>query len=325
MKVLVTGAPGCVGRAVVRRLLADGHSVRAIWRGASPADAGLPQEGAIEWVRADLTRDDPLPLALGCDAVVHLAALVHHPEVKDPDAYRLANATVTARLHDAAIAAGLKPGHFVFASTVAVYGRDFDLHADESTPVAPRTPYASSKLAGERAVIERKGIVLRLPITYGPGDRGNMAQMIRAIAAGRFALPGPCDQPRSFLAADNAAHAVALALDRAPAGETFLLTDDDDRSTRVLAGGIAGVLAELGRPVRVREAPVALVWPAAALGSALGAVGMRVPVTLSALRKLTTRLTFSCANARTGLGYAPVRGFDDALRGAVRAVVGGER
>jgi nucleoside-diphosphate-sugar epimerase len=323
VKVLVTGAPGCVGRAVVRRLLADGHAVRGIWRGASPAPAGLPEHDALEWVRADLTRDDPLPLALGCDAVVHLAALVHHPEARDPAAYQLANATVTARLHDAAIASGLRPGRFVFSSTVAVYGRDFDLHADESTPVAPRTPYGASKLAGEQAVIERRGVVLRLPITYGPGDRGNMAQMIRAIAAGRFALPGPCDQPRSFLAADNAAHMVVLALDRAPAGGTFLVTDDDDRTTRVLAGGIAGALAEIGRPVRVREAPVALVWPAAAAGSLLRTVGVRIPVTLSALRKLTTRLTFSCAKARSELGYAPVRGFDDALREAVKAVVAG--
>ena len=323
MKVLVTGAPGCVGRAVVSRLLADGHAVRGVWRGAAPADAGLPADGAIEWVRTDLTRDDPLPLVLGCDAVVHLAALVHHPEVHDPAAYRLANATVTEKLHDAAIAAGVRPGRFVFSSTVAVYGRDFDLHADESTPVAPRSPYAISKLEGEQAVIERRGIVLRLPITYGPGDRGNMAHMIRAIASGRFALPGPCDQPRSFLAAGNAAHGVALALERAPAGETFLLTDDDDRSTRVLAGTIAGAFAEQGRPVRLIEAPYGLVWPAAALGSLAGALGVRVPVTLSALRKLTTRLTFGCAKARTDLGYAPVRGFDDAVREAVRTAGAG--
>jgi nucleoside-diphosphate-sugar epimerase len=320
--VLVTGAPGCVGRAVVRRLVADGHYVRGVWRGETPAAAGLPEDGSIEWVRADLTRDDPLPLLIGCDAVVHLAALVHHPEVRNPAAYRLANATVTGRLHDVAIAAGVRPGRFVFASTVAVYGRDFDLHADETTPVAPRTPYATSKYEAEQMVRDRRGVVLRLPITFGPGDRGNMAQMIRAVAGGRFALPGPCDQPRSFLAADNAAHGIALALERAPAGDTFLLTDDDDRSTRVLAGAIAGALAEQGRPVRLREAPYALVWPAAAIGSIAGTLGVRVPVTLSALRKLTTRLTFSCARARAELGYAPVRGFDDAIRGAVEAVVG---
>jgi nucleoside-diphosphate-sugar epimerase len=323
VKVLVTGATGCVGRAVVRTLLGGGHGVRAVWRGVAPADAGLPAGGAgLEWVRAELTHDDLLPLALGCDAVVHLAALVHHPEVRDPAAYTLANVTVTANLHDAAIAAGLERGRFVFASTVAVYGRDFDFHADETTPVAPRTPYGRSKLAGEAAVRERHGVVLRLPITYGPGDRGNMAQLIRAVAAGRFALPGPCDKPRSFLAADNAAHAVAcvLALAQPPNDDLFLVTDHDDRSTRGVVTTIAAALAAAGRPAPpVREAPYALVWGAALAGSALAAAGVRVPVTLSALRKLTTGLTFSSERARAQLGYTPVRRFDVAMGEAVVA------
>jgi len=73
--------------------------------------------------------------------------------------------------------------------------------------------------------------------------------------------------------------------------------------------------------VRVREAPYALVWPAAAVGGVLGALGVRVPVRLSALRKLTTRLTFSCAKAKVELGYAPAVGFDEALREAVAATV----
>jgi len=326
VKVLVTGATGCVGRAVVRTLLDAGHTVRGVWRGVAPAHAGLPEAGGtLEWVRAELTRDDLLALTLGCDAVVHLAALVHHPEVHDLAAYTLANTTVTTNLHDAAIAGGLRRGRFVFASTVAVYGKDFDLHADETTPVAPRTPYGRSKLAAEQMVRERHGIVLRLPITYGPGDRGNMAQLIRAVAAGRFALPGPCDKPRSFLAADNAAHAVAcaLALPQPPDDDLFLVTDREDRSTRGVVTTIAAALAAGGREVRVREAPYPLVWAAALAGSTLGALGLRVPVTLAALRKLTTGLTFSSERARAQLGYAPVRRLDDALRGAVAATSAG--
>jgi nucleoside-diphosphate-sugar epimerase len=210
----------------------------------------------------------------------------------------------------------------VFASTVAVYGRDFDLHADESTPVAPRTPYARSKLAGEAAVRERHGVVLRLPLTYGPGDRGNMAQLIGAVASGRFVLPGPCDQPRSFLAADNAAHAVAcvLAIPQPPEDDLFLLTDEDDRSTSGVVAVIVAALTALGRPAPpVRRAPYALVWAAGLAGSAAGVLGIRVPVTLAALRKLTTGLTFSCARARAQLGYAPVRRFADAMHEAVAA------
>lgn len=329
MKVLVTGATGCVGRAVVARLLRGGHAVRGQWRGRPPESLGLGAAvlaggpaGALEWVRADLSRADPLPLVLGCDAVVHLAALVHRPEVRDDASFRRENFELTANLHDAAIAAGVRHARFAFASTTAVYGRDADFHADESTPARPATPYGRWKLAAERAVLERRGVVLRLPITYGPGDRGNFAKMVGAIRRGRFALPGPCDRPRSLLSAASAAEGFALALERSAPSETYLLTDDDDRSVRALANAIVAALAAAGVPAPpLREAPVALVWPAAALGSALAAIGLRVPVTLDALRKLTTRLTFSCEKAKRELGWAPVARFEDAVREAVEDAV----
>src|SRR6185312_8782568 len=111
-----------------------------------------------------------------CEAVLHLAALVHRPEITDPSAYRRSNVEGTRRLLDAAPNAR----RFVFSSTVGVYARDHDLHADESTPVAPRTPYGASKLEAETLVRERGGLVLRFPLVYGPGDRGRMAALIRA-------------------------------------------------------------------------------------------------------------------------------------------------
>ncbi|NOT34801.1 MAG: NAD-dependent epimerase/dehydratase family protein [Candidatus Eisenbacteria bacterium] len=318
----MTGGTGCVGRATVARLLAAGHAVRGVWRGRSPESLGFAAAGALEWVRAELAVDDVAPLVKGCDAVVHLAALVHRAEVHDPAAYRRENLATTERLHGAAIAAGIQPGRFAFASTVAVYGRDFDLHADESTPTQPRSPYGESKLAAERVVLERGGVALRLPITHGPGDRGNFATLVRAIERGRFALPGPCEEPRSLLSAANAAHGFALAIEQAAAAQLFLLTDDDDRSVRFLARQIAAALAESGRPTTpLRELPYALVWPAAALGSALGRVGLRSPVTLAALRKLTTPLTFSCKKAVRTLGYVPVETFEVAVRKTVASLV----
>lgn len=325
MKVLVTGATGCVGRAVVARLLAGGHAVRAQWRGRSPESVGLQGIGlgapwhALKWEQSDLSNMDLLPFVLGCDAVVHLAALVHRPDVRDPGVYRRENYELTVRLHDAAIAVGVHHARFAFASTTAVYGRDADFHADESTPARPVTPYGRWKLEAEKAVRERGGVVLRLPITYGPGDRGNFAKMAHAIRRGRFALPGPCDRPRSLLSSANAAEGFALALENSPPAEAYLLTDDDDRSVRAVAEEIVRALEAAGAPPPpLREAPVALVWPAAALGSALEPLGLRVPVTLDALRKLTTRLTFSCDKAKRELGWAPVARFEDAVREAVQ-------
>ena len=116
MKLLVTGAAGCLGRAVLARALAAGHQVRAV-------DLRRPETPVPgpEWVACDLAATDVhglLPLASGCDAVVHLAALVHRPEIRDSTHYREINTELTARLIDAALSAGVPRGRFAFSSTV---------------------------------------------------------------------------------------------------------------------------------------------------------------------------------------------------------------
>lgn len=313
MKVLVTGAAGCLGRAVLWRLALGGHQVRAV--DLTSRDGA---SASVEWVTADLTTEDLDTLVVDCDAVIHLAALVHRPDVTDPTMYRRINVEITEALADAASAAAVVPTRFIFSSTVGVYGRDHDLHADESSIVAPATPYAASKLDAERAVLKRGGVVLRFPVVYGAGDRGNVAQLIRAVAAGRFVLPGRCTAPRSLVASANAAEACVRALEGVAPTGVYLVTDNDDRSVRVLVETMASSLIP---PVRVRTAPYAPIWCAAAAGSMLGGVGVRSPITLDALRKLTTPLTFSCELARQTFGYQPVLRFDEAVAAAVADLV----
>jgi nucleoside-diphosphate-sugar epimerase len=311
MKVLVTGAAGCIGRATVARLAAAGHAVRAVDRVAGAGGAG------IEWTTADLSGADAGGLLAGCDAVAHLAALVHRPDVRDPASYRHANFELTRALLDGARGAGITPGRFVFSSTVGVYGRDHDLAADEDTVVDPRTPYARSKHDAERIVLDAGGVVMRFPVAYGPGDRGNVAQLVRAIARGRFVLPGRCDAKRSLIASENAAAAFTRALEAPAPGGLYLVTDDDDRSVRSLAEAIGSALVP---PVMVRTVPLLPVAAVAACGTFLGRLGLRIRVDLDALRKLTTPLTFSCERAKRVFGYVPAVRFEDAIRTAVRDV-----
>ena len=315
MKVLVTGAAGCLGRAVCARLLARGHEVRGV-------DLAGPSGGSFAgaWARGDLFELDLAGLCAGCDAVVHLAALVHRPDLSDPAEYLRVNVEGTRRMLEAARAAGIAPARFVFSSTVGVYPRDHGLHADETTPCAPRTPYGVSKLEAERRVLEHGGVVLRFPLLYGSGDRGRMAALIGAIARGRFVLPGPCREPRSLVASANAAEGVALSLERAVGGGVYLVTDDDDVPVRRLVEGIVAALPGRAMPP---ELPLALLWPAALLGSALAAARLHTPLTVDALLKLTTRLTFSCALARRDLGYRPVITLESGIREEVGEVVRG--
>ena len=311
MKVLVTGAAGCLGRAAQARLVAGGHGVRGLDVAAAPA-------GAPEWVRGDLLAADLAAACAGCEAVLHLAALVHRPEITDPAEYRRINVEGTRRLLEAAAAAGVPAARFVLSSTVGVYPRDHDLHADEDTPCAPRTPYGASKLEAEGLVRERGGVVLRFPLLYGPGDRGRMAMLIRAIAGGRFVLPGPCAAPRSLVASANAAEAMALSLERAAAGCVYLVTDDDDAPVKRMVAAIVAALPGRAMPPHV---PLALLWPAALAGSALATLGLPAPLTRGALLKLSTPLTFSCARAKRDLGYRPVMALEPGLRQEVDEIV----
>ena len=115
----------------------------------------------------------------------------------------------------------------------------------------------------------------------------------------------------------SAAEGIACALDRAAPGSLYLVTDDHDLTVRELADLVAAALPS--RP-RVPTVPYVAVWPAALAGSVVTALGLRAPVTLDALRKLTTRLVFSCARARRELGYAPILGVEEGVRRAVADV-----
>ena len=308
MRVLISGASGCIGRAVAARLLAGGHEVTGCALEPPP-----PGWEPARWIRGDLADLDIGPMVRGHDAVVHLAALVHRPDVQDIDAYRRANVDLTERFAAAAQDAGV--GKLVYASTVAVYGKDSDLHADEATAVAPQTPYAVTKLASEAPILAAGGFVLRLPVAYGPGDRGNVAKLIDAVRRGRFVLPSRTLNKRSFVAAANVAAAAEACLTSPEPGDVFLVTDDADLSLRELVGHIS---ASLGKrpPVTV---PRSLLQAVATAGSLMERVGVRAPLTRSQLRKLTGSLTFTCDKARRRLGYAPALTPAEAIDAAVRA------
>jgi nucleoside-diphosphate-sugar epimerase len=236
VKVLVTGATGFIGDALVRRLAAAGHDVTGAVR---------HEVAHRSWMATVATGDlaetaDFGPLVAGMDAVVHLAARVHmmREAAADPDAvYRRANAEVTERLAAAATAAGVS--RFVFLSSVKVNGESTaDAPFDENSPPAPEDAYGRSKLAAEQALAAHDGgpmtvVSLRTPLIYGPGVKANFAALMRVCDS---PLPLPLDgitgNRRSLLFLGNLTHAIerVLTAETAVAG-TYLLCDGEDLST----------------------------------------------------------------------------------------------
>jgi len=244
--VLITGADGFIGRACIPMLQRAGHGVRGIVRALGPETVARPDYLAA----GDLTQmsEKALRTTLGdASAVVHLAGLAHRAAAS-PATLRAVNVDATAHLARAAAAQGVR--HFVFASSVKVNGEtSVPGHPlRESDPPSPMDAYGASKWAAERALCEvaessrMRTTVLRLPLTYGPRAKANVAALARAVRAGVPLPLAGIDNRRSILGVGNLASALAslLASDGdAEAFATYFVADAVPVSTPALVEAMA--------------------------------------------------------------------------------------
>jgi nucleoside-diphosphate-sugar epimerase len=258
--ILVTGSTGFIGQPVCRGLLEAGASVR----GASREGGQHPVPGVERIGVADpLDRRAVRAAVTGADAVVHLAARVHvmQERAANPRAeFRAANVEGTRVLAEAAATAGVR--QLVLASTVKAVGEENSAAWTEDTPAAPADPYGRSKLEAElvvRELTERHGgraAVLRFPLVYGPGVKGNMRRLFTLVDRG-VPLPfGSVTNRRSLLYVGNLVAGVRSVLTNGFRGtETFFVSDGRDLS---LAALVRLIGYALGKPARLFPVPPAL-------------------------------------------------------------------
>ena len=223
-KVLVTGASGFIGKRLVGTLTEEGWGVRAAMR--EPSAVAL---AGVETVALpDLSRPvDWRPLLEGVTHIVHLAGLAHSPGVLADAVYDRINADAAGELAQAAT--GIE--RFVLMSSVrAQAGLSADYTITEENEPKPTDAYGRSKLAAERLVAESgtRFSILRPVVVYGPGVKGNIANLA-TLARTPMPLPfGALDNRRSLLAIENLISAIDLTLVSERAlGETFLVADRD--------------------------------------------------------------------------------------------------
>jgi len=230
--VLVTGASGFVGRHLSPVLTRDGWAVRRAVRHSPSSDDDV--------VIASIGAQTDWSAALaGVEAVVHLAARVHHPhEENASELYRSINTEGTLRLARCAANAGVR--QFIFVSTVLVHGRSNDGRApfSERDVLTPRGLYGLSKAAAEAGLrrlaqeCDMQITVVRPPLVYGSGARGNFAALAKAVRRG-VPLPfAAIRNHRAFLSVENLASFIARRLVN-PDGrfEVFLVADAEQVST----------------------------------------------------------------------------------------------
>jgi nucleoside-diphosphate-sugar epimerase len=260
--ILVTGATGFVGKALVQRLMAANMYPQIA---VAVRRAGVRQWPAnvLPLVTGDLLPHSDWSDALkGISVVVHCAARVHvmtDTAANPLDEFRRVNVQGTLNLARQAAAAGAQ--RFIFISSIKVNGEATKLSVPFSADdiPSPMDPYGVSKMEAEQGLHEiaaetdMKVVIIRPPLVYGPGVKANFEAMMRWLSSGVPLPLGAIDNKRSLVALDNLIDLILTCLNHpAAANQTFLVSDGEDLSTTSLLKrmGLA-----LGKPARLIPVP----------------------------------------------------------------------
>lgn len=307
---LVTGATGFIGRRLMAALQACGLPVRALIR---PGRTIPPDWRNVETTTGDLTDLASLDRACaGTNTLFHLAGFAHADAADTPDfaaRHWAINAEGTFHLLNAAAAVGVK--RFIFLSSIKAAADPGSHCVDEQWNVFPRSPYGQAKRAAEERVLAvgrsaGMGIVILRPaLVYGPGMKGNLPRLIKAMQKGWLPLLPETGNQRSLVHVDDVVQALLLAATHpAAVGQTYLITDGQPYSGREL-------YLLIRRALNLSESswtiPASLLYGATRVADGLLRLsGRRHRPFGNALDKLLGWACYDSAKIRHELGYCPV-------------------
>lgn len=314
MTALVTGGTGFTGSHLVRRLLADGHTVRVLDTGRGLFAGELARLGA-QLTLGSVT-DEALVnrLTAGADHVFHVAAVFRQVNLAD-SVYHTVNAVGTRIVGEAALRHGV--ASFVYCSTQGVHGNIARPPGDEDSPIAPEDYYQQTKYEGEQeiAALVARGLpatTLRPMAIYGPGDPARFLFLFRAVKRGRFLMFGNGSTFYHPLYIDNLVDAFLLAAEQPGTGKTYLIGDARYYSLNDLVHSVA---ASMDRDVRILHLPFAPLWTAAAACEAVcRPLGIEPPLFRRRADWFRQNRAFRIDKARRELGYEPAVDLPTGLR-----------
>ena len=305
-RVLITGASGFVGRALALEASGRDIPLRIALRRPDALLSGRFDAAAVGELDAETDWGAALD---GVEVVVHCAARTHVMRELSDDPwrdFRRTNVEGALQLARQSVRAGVR--RFVFISSILVNGpqTSFKPFCADDIPV-PSSLYAKSKYEAEIALqdLSRETglelVVIRPPLIYGPGVKGNFEAMIRWIERG-IPLPlGAVNNKRSFIALDNITDFILGCLQRtAAANHTFLISDGEDMSTPDLLRRIGQAL---GKTVRLFPVPPRMLWAGARL---VGKPDMA--------RKLVGSLQVDSSATCKTLNWSPPISVDEAIK-----------
>ena len=306
MNIVITGTTGFVGSAL-HPALSQHHQIRAITR----TEFG------------DLLPTTDYTAALNhSDVVIHLAARVHimHDTTANPlEEFRRTNTAGTLNLARQAASAGVR--RFIYLSSIKVNGERTppgQAFATDDQNYIPTDPYSLSKYEAEvelKQIATETGmevVIIRPPLVYGEGVKGNFQSMMKWVNKG-IPLPlGSIHNHRSLVALPNLIDLITLCIEHpAAANQTFLVSDGEDLSTTDLLRRLG---AALGKPARLLPVPQKL------LETSLNLLGKH-----AITQRLCGNLQVDISKTRELLGWTPPVSVDDALQRTAQAYLQTQR
>ncbi len=313
-KILVTGVGGFIGKRLYSYLHPQSQYIRTLGRKVS---SEFRDNFEFDLASGFL----PARFCLDIDTIFHLAGKAHAlaESRQDTNDYFQINTEGTRKLLEAAKQAGVKK--FIYFSSVKAVG-DSDIQPmDESATSVADTPYGQSKYAAEQLVLHGgyvpHPVVIRPSMVYGDTEKGNLPQMVKAVAKGLFPPLPETHNRRSMVHVDDVVNAAILAAENPrAAGQIYIVTDGQAYSTRQIYDWIREAL---GKPPVDWSVPYPLLDALAKSGDVIGALSRRrFPLDSDALQKLTGSAWYSSAKIERELGFRAQHTLRQALPDIVR-------
>ncbi len=324
MRLFITGATGFIGASLLAYEKFGHHELVCLVR---PDSRGIPisPNNHLKVHRGLVSATD----LKGCDAVIFLAGRAHimRDSATDPlTENRAVNRDLALALAAMAIEASVPK--YIYLSSVKAFGEASAVVGTvvgENDPSSPKDPYGISKREAEEGLARLYGgrhgvhcVVLRIPMVYGPGNKGNMLSLLKSASRGHRLPLGAAKRKRSMLYVENLCDAIVTILNRRSLSgiATYYLTDGDDMTS---AGLYEEIYSAFGGHKGTYYMPEGIFRFVGIIGSACERfLGQSVPINAGVVSRLFNEFRFSSEKFRSDYGWQPPVSFREGVRKTVK-------
>lgn len=271
------------------------------------------------WSRCDVRDPEMLrEVVQGCETIFNLAA-EHRDDVRPLSLYQEVNVEGAARVCAAAREAGVR--RIIFTSSVAVYGFQ-PRPTGERGPFEPFNEYGRTKLAAEAVYqswaeedASRSLVIVRPTVVFGEGNRGNVYNLLRQIATGKFMMVGAGNNVKSMAYVGNIAAFLAHSLAMGPGIHIYNYVDGPDMRTADLVTHIRSCIGKTGKPMRIPRGVATVAGHGLDLVAL--ATGRKFPISAIRVRKFCESTRF-LADRISETGFKPPYTLSEGLASTIQ-------